>query len=165
MFNLGGGEILVILLIALIVLGPQRLPEAARKLGSAIGEVKRMANGFQNEIKSAFDDADAMSKVTPTTTPNPTPNPMPTVTDTTATDATAPPVTPMTPMTPLTPLTPEALPGGPAVGSSLADGTSTAGTPSPAATEPTAQPSADAAAPPLDGGSSGEAAGRDDAVA
>jgi sec-independent protein translocase protein TatB len=58
MFNLGGGEILVILLLALIVLGPQRLPDAARKLGSAIGEVRRMATGFQTEIKAAFDEAD-----------------------------------------------------------------------------------------------------------
>ncbi|MGH9118764.1 MAG: Sec-independent protein translocase protein TatB [Acidimicrobiales bacterium] len=58
MFNLGGGEILVILLLALIVLGPQRLPEAARKLGTAVGEVRRMATGFQNEIKAALDDAE-----------------------------------------------------------------------------------------------------------
>ena len=33
MFNLGGGEMLVILLLALIVLGPERLPEAARQVG------------------------------------------------------------------------------------------------------------------------------------
>ena len=58
MFNLGGGEILVILLLALIVLGPQRLPEAARKLGNAIGEVRRMATGFQTEIKAALDEVD-----------------------------------------------------------------------------------------------------------
>src|SRR6266508_5378824 len=67
MFNLGGGEILVILLLALIVLGPQRLPEAARKLGTAIGEVRRMATGFQNEIKAALDDAEITTGSTPTT--------------------------------------------------------------------------------------------------
>ena len=33
MFNVGGGEVLVIALIALIVLGPQRLPDAARQVG------------------------------------------------------------------------------------------------------------------------------------
>jgi sec-independent protein translocase protein TatB len=69
MFNLGGGEILVILLLALIVLGPQRLPDAARKLGSALGEVRRMANGFQTEIKAAFDEVDVSSG---STTPAPT---------------------------------------------------------------------------------------------
>src|SRR5687768_6033291 len=70
MFNLGGGEILVIMLLALIVLGPQRLPEAARKLGNAIGEVRRMATGFQSEIKTALDDAELTTSrpTTPTTT-------------------------------------------------------------------------------------------------
>jgi sec-independent protein translocase protein TatB len=58
MFNIGGGEVLVILLVALIVLGPQRLPEAARKVGTVIGEVRRMATGFQSEIKTAFEDAE-----------------------------------------------------------------------------------------------------------
>ena len=67
MFNLGGGEILVILLLALIVLGPERLPEAARKLGTAIGEVRRMASGFQNEIKAALDDAELTTGSKPTT--------------------------------------------------------------------------------------------------
>ena len=67
MFNLGGGEILVILLLALIVLGPERLPEAARKLGTAIGEVRRMASGFQNEIKAALDDAELTTGSRPTT--------------------------------------------------------------------------------------------------
>jgi sec-independent protein translocase protein TatB len=58
MFNIGGGEILVILLVALIVLGPQRLPDAARKVGGFVGEVRRMATSFQNEVKTAFDDVD-----------------------------------------------------------------------------------------------------------
>ena len=39
MFNIGGGEVLVIALIALIVLGPQRLPDAARQVGKAMGEL------------------------------------------------------------------------------------------------------------------------------
>ena len=58
MFNVGGGELLVILLIALIVLGPQRLPEAARQVGRVVSEVRRVSSGFQNEIKDAFDVAD-----------------------------------------------------------------------------------------------------------
>nr|MCH9803045.1 twin-arginine translocase TatA/TatE family subunit [bacterium] len=33
MLNIGGAELLIILLVALIFLGPQRLPEAARQLG------------------------------------------------------------------------------------------------------------------------------------
>jgi Tat protein translocase TatB subunit len=55
MFNVGGGELLVILLIALIVLGPQRLPDAARQVGRVVSEVRRVSSGFQRELKDAFD--------------------------------------------------------------------------------------------------------------
>jgi len=58
MFNVGGGEILVIAVIALIVLGPQRLPDAARQVGKAMGEMRRLSSGFQSELRSAFDDAE-----------------------------------------------------------------------------------------------------------
>ena len=51
MFNIGGGELIVILLIALIVLGPQRLPDAARQIGKAMGDLRRLSTGFQNEMK------------------------------------------------------------------------------------------------------------------
>src|SRR3972149_5216026 len=40
MFNIGGGEFLVIALVALIVLGPQRLPDAARQAGRAMAELR-----------------------------------------------------------------------------------------------------------------------------
>ena len=56
MFNIGGGEFVVIALIALIVLGPQRLPEAARQVGKAMGDLRRISSGFQNELKSATAD-------------------------------------------------------------------------------------------------------------
>lgn len=58
MFNIGGGELLVIMLIALIVLGPQRLPDAARQVGKTMGDLRRLSQGFQNEMKSALDTAD-----------------------------------------------------------------------------------------------------------
>jgi sec-independent protein translocase protein TatB len=58
MFNVGGGELLVILLLALIVLGPQRLPGAVRTAGRVMGEVRRISSGFQIELKTAFDEAD-----------------------------------------------------------------------------------------------------------
>jgi sec-independent protein translocase protein TatB len=64
-FNLGGPEIMVILLMALIVLGPQKLPEAARTVGRFTAEVRRMSQGFRSEMKSAFDaaeEADARAK-------------------------------------------------------------------------------------------------------
>jgi sec-independent protein translocase protein TatB len=53
--NLGSGEILVILLLALIVLGPERLPEAARKVGDFVRQVRQMSSGFQQEVRRAID--------------------------------------------------------------------------------------------------------------
>jgi sec-independent protein translocase protein TatB len=58
MFNVGGGELLVILLLALIVLGPQKLPDAVRQAGRVMGEVRRISSGFQQELKDAFDQGD-----------------------------------------------------------------------------------------------------------
>jgi sec-independent protein translocase protein TatB len=55
MFNVGGGEIIVVLLLALVVLGPDKLPEAARKAGKFMHEFRRMTSGFQEEVRSAMD--------------------------------------------------------------------------------------------------------------
>ena len=53
MGNLGGGEILVILLVALIVLGPTKLPPAVRQVGKVVGEIRRIGQGFQQELREA----------------------------------------------------------------------------------------------------------------
>lgn len=46
---------MVILVVALIVLGPKRLPEAGKQVGKAIAEVRKWSKGFQDEIKGAID--------------------------------------------------------------------------------------------------------------
>jgi sec-independent protein translocase protein TatB len=56
MFNIGTGELVVIALIALIVLGPDKLPQAARQLGHYTSEARKIANGFRAEMKSAMDE-------------------------------------------------------------------------------------------------------------
>ena len=56
MFNLQGSEIIVILLIALVVLGPERLPDAVRRFMQTYNELKKMGAGFQSEIKTAFEE-------------------------------------------------------------------------------------------------------------
>jgi sec-independent protein translocase protein TatB len=56
MFNVGGPEVLVILLVALIALGPAQLPEAARKVGKAMNEIRKVSTNFQRELTSAFED-------------------------------------------------------------------------------------------------------------
>jgi sec-independent protein translocase protein TatB len=56
MFNLSGSEIVFLLLLALIVLGPEKLPEAVRKFGKGYAEFKKMSTGFQSELKTALDE-------------------------------------------------------------------------------------------------------------
>lgn len=53
-FNIGGGEILVVLLIAMVVLGPERLPKAARDIGRAIAEFRRITSGVQSDLRDAM---------------------------------------------------------------------------------------------------------------
>lgn len=65
MGNLGGMELLVILLVALIVLGPTKLPEAARQVGKAVNELRRLSSGFQRELRDAMEvplEADARAR-------------------------------------------------------------------------------------------------------
>jgi len=55
-FNLTGSELVVILLLALVVLGPDRLPEAIRRVGRIYAELKRMSSGLEQEIRSVIDE-------------------------------------------------------------------------------------------------------------
>ena len=54
MFNLTGGEIFILLLIGLVVLGPEKLPDALRKAGQMYSEVRRFAGGLQKDIAAPF---------------------------------------------------------------------------------------------------------------
>jgi Tat protein translocase TatB subunit len=65
MFNVGGGEVLVILLVALLVIGPGKLPDTARQIGNVLTQLKQMSSGFQNELKSAMDDIAPPTASTP----------------------------------------------------------------------------------------------------
>jgi sec-independent protein translocase protein TatB len=50
MFGIGTTEILIILVVALIVIGPKKLPDVARTLGKALGEFKRMSSDVRRTI-------------------------------------------------------------------------------------------------------------------
>jgi len=53
MFNIGMPELLVILMVALVVLGPKRLPEIARALGKAMAEFRKATAGINQELENA----------------------------------------------------------------------------------------------------------------
>src|SRR5690349_909609 len=56
MGSVGPMEILVILVAGLLILGPKRLPEAARQVGKAVAELRRMSAGLQAEVRDAFEN-------------------------------------------------------------------------------------------------------------
>ena len=53
MFGIGSTELIVILIIALLVLGPKRLPELARSLGRGLAEFRRATSDITEEIDNA----------------------------------------------------------------------------------------------------------------
>jgi sec-independent protein translocase protein TatB len=55
-FNIQGSEIIIILLLALVVLGPEKLPEAMRKAGRMYADLKKVSTGFQQEFRNAMDE-------------------------------------------------------------------------------------------------------------
>ncbi len=73
LFNLGGGEIILILALVLILFGAKKLPELAKGLGTGIKEFKKATRDVTDEIHSAMDE---------TPPPPPPPRSLPTTTET-----------------------------------------------------------------------------------
>lgn len=65
MLNLGTGELLVIFLVALVVLGPNKLPEAARQVGRMAAELRRLSSGFQDEMRAAMQEPPPVPSLPP----------------------------------------------------------------------------------------------------
>lgn len=55
MFDIGFWEIMLILILALLVIGPERLPGAARTAGLWIGKARRYIEGVRDEVSQEFD--------------------------------------------------------------------------------------------------------------
>ena len=56
LFNLGGGEIILILLLVLILFGAKKLPELAKGLGQGIKEFKKATRDVTDEIQQSMDE-------------------------------------------------------------------------------------------------------------
>lgn len=48
--NMSGGEILIIVLVAYLVLGPKKIPEVARMIGKGMNELRRATDDIRTEI-------------------------------------------------------------------------------------------------------------------
>src|SRR5687767_13408319 len=51
MFGIGGSEIIVILVVALLFLGPDKLPQAAKTISKGIRDIKKQSRALQNQIE------------------------------------------------------------------------------------------------------------------
>ena len=71
LFNLGGGEIILILALVLILFGAKKLPELAKGLGTGIKEFKKATREVTDEIQNSADDRPASPNKSAPTSPAP----------------------------------------------------------------------------------------------
>ena len=58
MFDISWGELLIIGVVALVVIGPKELPGVLRTTGQWMGKIRRMASDFQDQFKEAMREAE-----------------------------------------------------------------------------------------------------------
>ncbi|HZH13666.1 MAG TPA: Sec-independent protein translocase protein TatB, partial [Archangium sp.] len=84
MFNVGAGELILIVVVALLVLGPQKLPEFARTIGKFVREFRRQTDEVRTVVEREFYkmDQEIMDEPRPQVhppTPAALPSPVPAV--------------------------------------------------------------------------------------
>ena len=58
MFNIGPAELIIIFLVALIIVGPKRLPEIGRTIGKSLREFRRATDDFKQHLDFGVDSDD-----------------------------------------------------------------------------------------------------------
>ncbi len=56
MFNLSGSELVIIAVLGLVVLGPEKLPGAMKRVGKIYREIRSISDNVQREVKRAMDE-------------------------------------------------------------------------------------------------------------
>jgi sec-independent protein translocase protein TatA len=69
LFNLGGGEIILILALILILFGAKKLPELAKGLGQGIKEFKKATREVSDEVSHAMDEPPTPPRRIPSSSP------------------------------------------------------------------------------------------------
>jgi sec-independent protein translocase protein TatA len=63
MFGIGIPELMIIMVITLIVVGPHKLPELARSLGKGLAEFKKASNDFRRNIEEEAKTAEVKERI------------------------------------------------------------------------------------------------------
>ena len=79
--GMGPLELILILALALVVFGPDKLPEIARQVGKAVGDIRRVSSEVTGEIQRGLQLEEDRSRQRPTILPPTTPAPPPAPTE------------------------------------------------------------------------------------
>ena len=80
MFGIGPEELILVLIVALLVLGPERLPRVARDVGKVVGDLRRTSDEFREEFLQADKYLEKPAASTPTPVAEPAPAAIPATT-------------------------------------------------------------------------------------
>jgi sec-independent protein translocase protein TatA len=61
MFGIGMQELIIIAIIALLIVGPKKLPDLAKTLGKSFGELRKAADGITDDFKKTIQDDEKQS--------------------------------------------------------------------------------------------------------
>ena len=71
MFDVGGGELMLIVIAILLLFGPEKLPELARTFGKGMSHLRKAQTEFQRNVNAMADEVDELVQKQPDETPAP----------------------------------------------------------------------------------------------